>query len=118
MVRKTRSSASRRQSAIVVLVTAASRAEAGRISRALIRAELAACANVLPVRSLFRWKGKVCDTTETLLVIKSRADLFDMLTCEVKKIHSYEVPEIIAVPIIHGAPDYLAWISQVTRKSL
>jgi len=119
MARKTASRTSRRQRAIVVLVTAASRAEASRIGRALVKAELAACANVLPgIRSLFRWKGKVCDAGEVLLVIKSRADLFGALACEVRRLHSYEVPEIIALPIIHGTSDYLSWIRQTTRKSL
>jgi periplasmic divalent cation tolerance protein len=104
---------------LVVLVTAASRKEAVRIGRALVGAKLAACANVLPaIRSMFRWKGKICDARETLLVIKSRADLFGALAREVKRLHSYEVPEIIALPIVDGTSDYLSWIRNSTRKPL
>lgn len=90
-----------------------------RIGRALVVAELAACANVLPaIRSIFRWKGKICDAREALLVIKSRADLFGALAREVRRLHSYEVPEIIALPIVDGTPDYLSWIRKATRKPL
>jgi periplasmic divalent cation tolerance protein len=108
-----------RRQAIVVLVTAASRQEAARIGRALVKAELAACVNLLPgIRSIFRWEGEVSEEREVLLIVKSRSDLFDRLTAEVKRLHSYTVPEVIAVPIAHGAADYLAWIYKSTRKLL
>ncbi len=102
---------------IVVLVTASSEEEAARIGRALVEGGLAACANVLPrIRSIFRWEGKVSEEQESLMVVKSRSDLFDDLARTVKSLHSYQVPEIIAVPIAHGSPEYLAWIHEVTRQ--
>jgi len=103
----------------MVLVTAASKRDAGRIGRVLVRAGLAACVNVLPgLRSLFRWEGKIADEREVLMLIKSRADLFQSLAQEVRRHHRYTVPEIIAFPIARGTADYLAWIQQSTRKSL
>lgn len=108
-----------RRQAIMVLVTAASKRDAGRIGRALVKAELAACVNVLPgIRSLFRWEGKIADEREVLMLVKSRADLFQPLSQEVRRLHRYTVPEIIAFPIAHGTADYLAWIQKSTRKSL
>lgn len=102
---------------IVVLVTTSSEEEAARIGRALVEAKLAACANVLPrVRSIFSWEGKVSEEQESLMVLKSRADLFEELAATIKTLHSYRVPEIIALPITRGSPDYLAWIRDVTRK--
>jgi len=103
--------------AIVVLVTAASERQAGRIGRALVKSELAACVNILPgVRSIFRWEGKLSQEREVLLILKSRADLFGRLAAEVKRLHSYQVPEVVAFPISHGTADYLAWIEKTTRK--
>ena len=103
----------------MVLVTAATEAQAARIGRALVGAELAACVNIVRgVRSIYRWEGKVTEDREVLLIMKSRADLFRRLAEEVKRLHSYQVPEVIAFPILHGAVDYLAWIRKSTRKSL
>lgn len=105
--------------AIVVLVTAASKQEAARIGRVLVKAELAACVNVLPeIRSIFRWEGKVSEEREVLLIVKSRSDLFGRLAAEVKRLHSYQVPEVIAFPIVYGAADYLGWIQKSTGKPL
>ena len=105
--------------AIVVLVTAASERQAVRIGRALVGAELAACVNIVGgIRSIYRWEGKVAVDREVLLIMKSRADLFGRLAEEVKRLHSYQLPEVIAFPIVHGAHDYLAWILKSTRKPL
>lgn len=105
--------------AIVIFVTAASERQANRIGKALVRAQLAACANIVPgARSIFRWEGRVSQTREVLLIIKSRAALFDRLAAEVKRLHSYQVPEVIAFLIARGSADYLDWIRQVTSKSL
>ncbi|WP_447974507.1 divalent-cation tolerance protein CutA [Nitrospira sp. Kam-Ns4a] len=102
---------------IVVFVTTTSETEALRIARAVVEQELAACANVLPaIRSVFRWEGKVSEEHECLMILKSRAALFDELAAAIKDLHSYSVPEIIAVPIQRGWPDYLRWIHEVTRK--
>jgi periplasmic divalent cation tolerance protein len=98
---------------IVILSTCASEDEAERIARALIAERLAACVNVLPgVRSFYRWQGQVEDGAECLLVIKSSRPLFGALRAAIRKSHSYEVPEIVALPIIDGAPDYLAWLHE------
>jgi periplasmic divalent cation tolerance protein len=103
----------------MVLVTAASARDAGRIGRALVKAGLAACVNVLPgLRSLFRWEGKIADEREVLMLVKSRDDLFQPLAREVRQLHRYSVPEVIAFPIARGTADYLAWIRKSTRKSL
>jgi periplasmic divalent cation tolerance protein len=102
---------------IVVLVTAATEEEAVRIGRGVVEARLAACANVLPgVRSIFRWEGKISDEREVLLLLKTRSDLFDRLAETVKRLHTYQVPEIVALPIEFGSPDYLAWIRENTRN--
>jgi periplasmic divalent cation tolerance protein len=101
---------------IVVFVTAGSQEEGAKIGRAVVEAGLAACANIVPgVRSIFRWEGKISEEGEVLILLKSRAVLFDALAATIKRHHSYSVPEIIALPILLGAPDYLAWLRQVTE---
>ena len=84
---------------VVVLVTTATADEAADMARALVEERLAACANVIgPIRSLFRWEGKVDDATEHLLLVKARAADFALLEGRVRALHSYEVPEVIALP--------------------
>jgi periplasmic divalent cation tolerance protein len=98
---------------IVVLTTCGSADEADKIARALVSKKLAACVNVLPaVRSVYRWKGEVQDAEETLLVIKSSRALFDEVRAEIEKLHSYEVAEVIAVPIVDGSEAYLLWMGR------
>ncbi len=100
---------------IIVLVTAGSSEEAGTIAKAIVDEHLAACVNIVPeVRSLFFWEGKTQDARETLLICKSRKPLLDKLISRVKTLHSYTVPEIIALPIIAGSPDYLDWVRKST----
>jgi periplasmic divalent cation tolerance protein len=102
---------------IVVLVTASSEEEAVRIGRAMVERELAACVNVLPrIRSIFRWEGKVSEEQESLLLMKSRDELFEELSTAIKALHSYTVPEIIALRIEAGSADYLQWVRDVTSK--
>lgn len=102
---------------IVVFVTTSSEEEAARISRSLVEAGLVACANVLPrVRSIFRWEGKVTEEQESLIVLKTRSGLMKQLEKAIKKMHSYSVPEIIAIPIAQGSAEYLSWIRDVTHK--
>ncbi len=97
---------------VVVLVTCGSNEEAERIARALVEARLAACVNILgPVRSIYRWEGKLNDDQEVLLLIKTSRSLFDQVRHAVEKAHSYEVPEVICLPIIDGAPNYLDWLT-------
>jgi periplasmic divalent cation tolerance protein len=98
---------------IVVLSTCASAEEAGRIARELVEKQLAACVSVLPgIRSVYRWKGAVQDDAEVLLVIKSSRGLFPRLQAEIEKMHSYEVPEVIAVPVVDGSERYLEWMDR------
>jgi len=96
---------------VVVFVTCSSAEEAGRIARALVDERLAACVNISsPIRSVYRWQGKVTDEEEVLLVIKTTRELFDLLRRAVEKLHSYQVPEVICLPVIDGAPNYLNWV--------
>ena len=102
---------------IVVFVTTSSEEEAGRIGRDIVERRLAACANILgPIRSIFRWEGQVSEETERLLIIKSQRSRFEELAGRVKELHSYQVPEIIAVPIFTGWPPYLEWVRGETHK--
>ncbi len=100
---------------IVVFVTCGSEEEALTIARALVEEKLAACANIVsPIRSIYRWEGKIWDEKEWLLVIKTRQARFEDVATRVKSLHSYSVPEIIALPIIKGSLPYLDWITENT----
>ncbi len=103
--------------AIVVLVTASSRDEASRLAEAVVGERLAACVNIVGgVRSIYRWQGEICDDEETLLVIKTRRDKFAAIEQRITDLHSYDVPEVIALPIEQGAASYLDWlVSQVAE---
>jgi periplasmic divalent cation tolerance protein len=102
---------------LIVLVTCGSAKEARRIARAIVKQRLAACVNILeaPVRSIYRWKGRVESAEEFLLIIKSSRKRFAALQNAIRKLHSYDVPEIIAVPIDSGPRNYLAWLSESVR---
>ena len=98
---------------IVVLSTCSTAEEAGQIARSLVEKRLAACVNVLPgVRSVYRWKGAVTDEAEVLLVIKSSRRLFHQLRAELERMHSFEVPEVIAMPVVEGSERFLAWMDR------
>lgn len=108
-------SAASPDASIVVLVTAPTVDAARAIARRLVDAQLAACVNIIsPVESIYRWQGQRCEESEWLLIIKSRAPLFERLTAEVKALHSYTVPEVIALPIVAGSGDYLRWLLEST----
>lgn len=94
----------------VVLVTAPV-AEAAGLARKLVEEGMAACANIVPaVRSIYRWKGEICDDEESLLVIKTTTAQFAALKARVVQLHPYEVPEVIALPITEGHRPYLDWL--------
>ena len=96
---------------IIVLITVGSEAEAHKIAELLVKGKKAACVNILPrVDSLFWWEGKLDSASESLLLVKTKASLFPEIVELVKRTHSYEVPEIIALPIIAGNEDYLKWL--------
>jgi len=97
----------------IVLVTCASVAEARRIGRSVVEKKLAACANIMArVESIYRWKGKVERAREVLVVIKTTAKRLRQLEREVKRVHSYEVPEFVVLPIVAGSREYLKWIGE------
>jgi len=101
--------------AILVLITCATPPEAERIARELVAQRLAACVNVVPhVRSLFSWENALSEEEEVLLVVKTRRSRFRQLAVSVRTLHSYRVPEIIALPIVEGSARYLKWIDDVT----
>lgn len=100
---------------IVAFSTGGSLEEARAVANALVEARLAACVNIVPgVTSIYRWKGTVEEASELLLVIKTKAELIQELTAKLREVHSYEVPELIALPVYGGLPDYLAWIGSET----
>ena len=100
---------------LVVFVTSGSEEEALKIAHALVKERLAACVNLVsPIRSIYRWEGKICDEKEWLLVMKTHMGRFDALEKRVKALHSYSVPEIIALPIVTGSPSYLNWLEEMT----
>ena len=104
---------------IVVLVTCKSARQAQTIARKLVEQRLAACGNVFeaPVRSIYRWKGKVDSAREYLLILKSSRRRFAALEKAVRRLHSYDVPEIIALPVVAGSRAYLGWISESTSPA-
>jgi periplasmic divalent cation tolerance protein len=102
---------------VVVYITTETHGQGREIADALLTEKLAACVSIVPkVQSKFWWKGKIDLANESMLIVKTRADLLDQLIASVKSKHSYTVPEIIAVPIVGGNKDYLDWIDETTRK--
>lgn len=100
----------------VVFCTLPSPEKASEIARILVEEQLAACVNLVAgLRSIYRWKGEVQDDTETLAIIKTTAERYDALAARILELHPYEVPEIIAVPLVGGHAPYLAWLADSTR---
>jgi len=101
---------------VVVLVTCGSEEEALKIANALVEDRLAACVNlVTPIRSIYRWEGKIWDEKEWLLIIKTQKHRFEELEKKVKSLHSYSVPEIVSLSITEGSSAYLHWIRENTK---
>ena len=102
---------------LVVFVTVPNPETAAAIAGTLVEEHLAACGNIIPaVRSIYRWQGRIEDESEALLVLKTRSELFEPLRARVAALHSYDVPEIIAVPLVAGHEPYLEWIDSSTEK--
>ncbi len=100
---------------IVVWVTVGSPDDAYSIARTVVEERLAACVNIIPsVRSLYLWKGEICDDPESMLMIKTSAECFPRLRSRIRELHRYEVPEIIGVRLACGDEAYLAWVREVT----
>ena len=101
---------------IVILVTCKDKLEAEKITQSLLGQHLIACGNIVsPVVSFFNWCGKIDIAEECLIVMKSRLDLFELVAEQVKGLHSYEVPEILALPIVDGSKTYLDWLGSVLK---
>jgi len=102
---------------IIIFMTATSKSEARRIVRNLLEKRLVACANIYcPVESYFWWQGKIDKANEVLVLLKSDQNLFTELSKAIKEMHSYDVPEILAVPIVEGFPPYLEWLNTALAK--
>lgn len=102
---------------VMVFITAGSDEEAIRIAKALVDERLVACANLVPgIRSFFFWGGKTQDEREVLLICKSRQGRVPDIIARVKALHSYTVPEIIALPVAAGSPDYLSWVQETVKE--
>lgn len=98
---------------IIVLTTCGSEEEGRRIARGLVEKRLAACVNLAGgVRSVYRWKGAIEEDAEHLLIIKSRRDLFERLCGELQALHSYELPEVVALAVVDGSEAYLGWLDR------
>ncbi len=101
---------------LVVFVTVPKEEEAVKISKTLVEEKIAGCINIIKnVRSIYSWEGKIEDDTEVLMIIKTTSDLFEKLEKRVKSLHSYTVPEIIAIKIKKGSENYLKWLDEVIR---
>jgi periplasmic divalent cation tolerance protein len=100
---------------IIVFITAPEEDEAAKIAHALVEARLAGCVNIVKnIRSIYRWEGKIEDEKEVLLIAKTEKKHFKSLEQRVKELHSYSVPEVIALPVAEGSADYLQWLKEVT----
>jgi len=100
----------------ITFVTCATATQARQIATVLVKERLAACGNIIPgLTSIYVWKGRLEKSSECLLLLKSRADLSKRLTQRVRELHSYEVPEVVTIPIASGNPDYLRWVRESTR---
>src|SRR5262249_12270667 len=103
---------------LVIFVTTATREEAASIADTLVTERLAACVNIIPaVESIYRWEGKVTRDQEALMIIKTTNERYAELERRVKELHSYSIPEVIALEIKHGSPRYLDWLRESTARS-
>ena len=101
----------------MILCTASGVEEAENISRKLVDSGAAACCNIIPsISSIYIWEGKINRENEVLLIIKTSADSVDEVTQQIKEIHSYELPEIISIPVTGGSDDYIKWVKSITGK--
>lgn len=108
---------SQEPSVIIIFITSANEEEAAIIAEILLEQKKIACANIIPaIYSKYCWKGKTENNTESLLMVKTRANLLEDVIDQVKKVHSYEVPEILALPVIGGSSDYLAWLESEVKE--
>ncbi len=105
------------QAHVVVMIAVGNGDEASAIARRLVEDRLAACVQIMPIRSIYSWQGQICDDQEQLLLVKTRADVLDDLERTVRALHSYEVPEITVVPLVAGLQPYLTWIDGLLKRN-
>ncbi len=104
--------------ALVVYITAPNEEEAAKIAKILVEERLAGCVNIVKdIRSIYSWQGKLEDEKEVLMIVKTRLKLFSALTSKVKELHSYTVPEVIAMPIVDGSEEYIKWLKEATSQN-
>ena len=103
---------------IVVIFCTIPAAESEAMARALVERRLVACVNIVPVHSYYRWNGEFCSEPEHLLIAKTKESMAEATIAAIKRLHSYEVPEIIAVPVIAGYAPYLAWVQDETKDEV
>jgi periplasmic divalent cation tolerance protein len=104
--------------AIVVITTVGTEEQANLIAREIVARRQAACVNILPgVRSIYRWKGKICKDGELMLVVKTQAEEFDSVCATIRELHSYELPEILSFEVTRGEASFLAWIAGSVDKT-
>jgi periplasmic divalent cation tolerance protein len=103
---------------IVVITTCGSEGEADRIAEALVAERLAACVQILPMRSVYRWQGAIERAEEWQLQVKTRSTLADEVEARIKALHGYDLPEIVALPVAAGSSDYISWVRAETRGPL
>lgn len=101
----------------VVVTTCADRDAAQSMARALVEQRLAACVQMLPIASVYRWKGEIEEAAEILLLFKIKSEDYEEVEKSILALHDYETPQIVALPIAQGSEDYLDWITQATRKN-
>lgn len=101
----------------VILTTAGSPQEAESLADGLVRQKLVACAQLLPIGSIYMWEGKVEKDSEVLLLLKARTDLYEQIESHILEKHSYDTPEVLRLDVAQGSPGYLSWISSVSAPS-
>lgn len=100
----------------MIIATFPDKEIAKKIAKLLVEQHFAACAQLLPIESIYRWKDEICDESEIMMLIKSKTDMFTKIALAIQELHPYEVPEIIQIPISAGIPDYLNWIEDCTNE--
>jgi periplasmic divalent cation tolerance protein len=105
------------KSGIVTILSTSTPQQAPAIAKSLVGQRLVACVNIVPVRSVYRWQEKIADEGESLMIIKTREENADAVIASIKKEHSYNVPEILVLPVVKGHAPYLDWVLQETRRS-
>ena len=99
----------------IIMTTFPDKESAKHTARILVEKQLAACVQLFPIESVYSWQGEICNEGEVMLLIKSRTALFGEIVDAIKKNHTYEVPEIVQLPIADGLPEYLKWIGDCTK---